>query len=196
MFKRFARSLIKPLLQRPSHIALKAFATEQTIPPYQKHCKIFKDEPEKYTSNLSLERPLEEAKTFRVIDLQGTLLANNPKIEKSLLLKIYEVMVKTDSMDNILYMAQRQGKISFYMPSLGEVASTVASVAALKDQDLIFPQYREQGSLLWRGFTITQCTNQCFGNHLDLGKGRQMPVHYGSKELNYVTVSSPLSEFN
>jgi 2-oxoisovalerate dehydrogenase E1 component alpha subunit len=31
------------------------------------------------------------------------------------------------------------------------------------------------------------------GNVVDAGKGRQMPVHYGSKELNNVTVSSPLS---
>lgn len=29
---------------------------------------------------------------------------------------------------------------------------------------------------------------------MDGGKGRQMPVHYGSKELNNVTVSSPLSK--
>lgn len=28
---------------------------------------------------------------------------------------------------------------------------------------------------------------------MDGGKGRQMPVHYGSKELNNVTVSSPLT---
>lgn len=27
----------------------------------------------------------------------------------------------------------------------------------------------------------------------DKGKGKQMPVHYGSKDLNYVTISSPLS---
>lgn len=35
--------------------------------------------------------------------------------------------------------------------------------------------------------------NQCFGNIDDLGKGKQMPVHYGSKNLNFVTLSSPLT---
>jgi len=33
------------------------------------------------------------------------------------------------------------------------------------------------------------------GNGQDAGKGRQMPVHYGSRDLNNVTVSSPLSKF-
>merc|ERR1711890_6201 len=34
--------------------------------------------------------------------------------------------------------------------------------------------------------------NQCYGNADDDGTGKQMPVHYGSKELNFVTISSPL----
>ena len=34
---------------------------------------------------------------------------------------------------------------------------------------------------------------QCYGNHLGHGKGRQMPIHYGSKELNFQTISSPLA---
>ena len=34
--------------------------------------------------------------------------------------------------------------------------------------------------------------NQMFSNEKDLGKGRQMPIHYGSSELNYMTISSPL----
>ena len=35
--------------------------------------------------------------------------------------------------------------------------------------------------------------NQCYGNVEDYGKGKQMPVHYGSKEHHFVTVSSPLA---
>lgn len=54
-------------------------------------------------------------------------------------------------------------------------------------------QYREVGVLLWRGFSIQQAADQCFSNVDDLGKGRQMPVHYGSRELNFQTISSPLT---
>lgn len=45
---------------------------------------------------------------------------------------------------------------------------------------------------MWRGFTLQQFTDQCFSNESDLGKGRQMPIHYGSRALNYQTISSPL----
>lgn len=54
----------------------------------------------------------------------------------------------------------------------------------------IFCQYREHAAFLWRGFTVQQMANQCFGNAGDPSKGRQMPIHYGSAELNMVTVSS------
>lgn len=46
--------------------------------------------------------------------------------------------------------------------------------------------------LLYRGYTVDEFMNQCFSNELDTGKGRQMPVHYGSKKLNFQTISSPL----
>ena len=102
-------------------------------------------------------------------------------------------MVTNNEADKIFNMAQRQNRISFYMTSYGEEASTVGAAAAVQDHDLIYPQYREQGALLYRGFSIKQMANQLRGNHFDAGKGRQMPVHYGSKELNYVTISSPLA---
>lgn len=95
-------------------------------------------------------------------------------------------------MDDILQNAQRQGRISFYMTCTGEEAIHMGAASALEIGDPLLCQYREQGLLMWRGFTIDQFTNQCFSNVADLGKGRQMPVHYGSRALNYHTISSPL----
>ena len=60
-------------------------------------------------------------------------------------------------------------------------------------EDVIFGQYREAGVLMWRGFSLEDYANQCYSNALDLGKGRQMPVHYGSAKLNFQTISSPLA---
>lgn len=40
------------------------------------------------------------------------------------------------------------------MTQLGEEAAGVGTAAALNPEDLIFPQYREAGAFLWRGFSI------------------------------------------
>ena len=79
------------------------------------------------------------------------------------------------------------------MQAAGEEAVVVGSAAGLQPQDVIFAQYREVGALLWRGFTVQQCADQCCSNEADLGKGRQMPVNYGTTELNFMTTSSPLT---
>ena len=46
---------------------------------------------------------------------------------------------------------------------------------------------------MYRGFPLDDFMNQCYGNVEDQGKGRQMPVHYGSTEYRFVTISSPLA---
>lgn len=46
---------------------------------------------------------------------------------------------------------------------------------------------------MWRGYSLKEMLDQCMGNRNDLAKGRQMAVHYGSRELNCMTVSSPLT---
>ncbi|XP_028059967.1 2-oxoisovalerate dehydrogenase subunit alpha 1, mitochondrial-like [Camellia sinensis] len=101
---------------------------------------------------------------------------------------MYRSTVTLQTMDNIFYEAQRQGRMSFYLTSHGEDAINIASAAALTQDDIILPQYREHGVLLWRGFTLQEFANQCFGNKADYGKGRQMPIHYGSNALNSVNL--------
>jgi 2-oxoisovalerate dehydrogenase E1 component alpha subunit len=46
---------------------------------------------------------------------------------------------------------------------------------------------------LQRGFKLSDFMNQLFANSKDNGLGRNMPVHYGSKELNIHTISSTLA---
>ena len=48
------------------------------------------------------------------------------------------------------------------------------------------------GVIFWRGFSLYDMMSQCYGNADDIEKGRSMPVHYGSRELNLMTISSPL----
>ncbi|CAK4687896.1 unnamed protein product [Aphanomyces euteiches] len=133
---------------------------------------------------------------YRVLDQQGKLVpgAQVPEgLDEELVVDLYKHMVRLNQMDNVFYDAQRQGRISFYMTAFGEEGTLFGSAAAIKPRDMVFAQYREAGVLMWRGFTLDQFANQLFSNCDDLGKGRQMPVHYGSKELNYQTVSSPLA---
>mmetsp|Transcript_10378 Transcript_10378/g.38505 ORF Transcript_10378/g.38505 Transcript_10378/m.38505 type:complete len:335 (+) Transcript_10378:584-1588(+) len=102
-------------------------------------------------------------------------------------------MVQLETMDFTLYNAQRQGRLSFYMTNFGEEATHFGIAAALDASDEVFAQYREAGVLLYRGFSIQDCLAQCLGTDKDPSKGRQMPIHYGSKKLHFQTISSPLA---
>lgn len=115
-----------------------------------------------------------------------------PQMTQDLANKILKAMHFTRLLDERMIGAQRQGRISFYLASRGEEAATVASAAALSDNDMIMSQYREQGALVFRGYTTKQFMNQMFSNQEDPNKGRQMPIHYGDKTLNFMTISSPL----
>ncbi|MDR9439792.1 MAG: thiamine pyrophosphate-dependent dehydrogenase E1 component subunit alpha [Halomonas sp.] len=133
--------------------------------------------------------------TFRLLKQDGTLHegARAPDLEHDKALAIYRAMVATRVLDERMLAAQRQGRLSFYMQCTGEEAAVIGATAALDDADMIMAQYREQGALVYRGFTFDEFMNQLFGNELDYGKGRQMPIHYGSRKLHYMTISSPLA---
>ncbi|TYI82945.1 hypothetical protein E1A91_D05G257000v1 [Gossypium mustelinum] len=150
-----------------------------------------------YTSEMSFisESSQTRVPCYRVLEDDGDLISDCDfqQVSKEDAVKMYSNMVTLQIMDNIFYAAQRQGRISFYLTSAGEEAISIASAAALSEQDIILPQYREPGVLLWRGFTLQEFADQCFGNKADYGKGRQMPIHYGSKKHNFFTISSPIA---
>ncbi len=139
---------------------------------------------------------LEKWPVYRILGKDGKLLGDSQvpaDLDQVKITEMYKGMVRVQAMDDIFYNAQRQGRISFYMQNSGEEGTHIGSAAALSSEDVILAQYRELGVLLWRGFSLQQAADQCFSNEKDLGKGRQMPVHYGSAELNFQTISSPLA---
>ncbi|OLF79621.1 3-methyl-2-oxobutanoate dehydrogenase [Alteromonas sp. W12] len=131
---------------------------------------------------------------LQILSSEGELIekAVEPDLSKEEALKIFNTMHYIRVLDERMVGAQRQGRISFYLASTGEEAASVASAAALSDDDMIMSQYREQGALAYRGYTTEQFMNQMFSNKDDPNKGRQMPIHYGDKPLNFMTISSPL----
>jgi 2-oxoisovalerate dehydrogenase E1 component alpha subunit len=135
-----------------------------------------------------------EIPELKILQQDGSVYAGSdmPDMDEALAVKVYKTFAFHRVLDERMVASQRQGRLSFYMAALGEEAASVGGAAGLKPQDMIMSQYREQGALMFRGFSLEDFMNQMFSNEKDLGKGRQMPIHYGSSELNYMTISSPL----
>ena len=127
----------------------------------------------------------------RLLEDDGTVAkGKDPGLAEETLLYLYEQMVQVREFDRRMLMLQRQGRIGFYGPILGQEAATVGSVAALEHRDWIFPALREGAAAMMRGLSLTEAINQLIGNGADRCKGRQMPCHYTVKEGNYYGMSS------
>ncbi len=127
----------------------------------------------------------------RLLEDDGSVAkGKDPGLPQDTLLYLYEQMVQVREFDRRMLMLQRQGRIGFYGPILGQEAATVGSVAALEHKDWIFPALREGAAAMMRGLSLTEAINQLIGNGADRCKGRQMPCHYTVKEGNYYGMSS------
>jgi 2-oxoisovalerate dehydrogenase E1 component alpha subunit len=144
-----------------------------------------------FTSSLKFETPdsYTALPTYRVVDQNGQVVdpSFNADISDEEVVKLYKDMLFISIMDLIMFDAQRQGRISFYMVSAGEEAVSVGTSSVLDREDPVFCQYREQGLFKERGFKTEQFMAQLFANKNDNGRGRNMPIHYGCKPLNIVS---------
>ncbi len=116
----------------------------------------------------------------------------DPNLPADELKNLYRIMVMTRTLDERSLALQRQGRIGFYLQSLGQEASHIGTAAAMRDSDWIFPAYRQPGIMLLRGVEIEEIMCQLYGHEGDPTKGRQMPVHYSFRSANLVSISSPI----
>jgi 2-oxoisovalerate dehydrogenase E1 component alpha subunit len=117
----------------------------------------------------------------------------DPKLDPETLRKILKDMVTVRIFDDRMYRAQRQGKTSFYMKCTGEEAIAVAAAAALAQDDMHFPTYRQQGLLIARGYPLTEMMNQIYSNRGDKLHGRQLPIMYSDRAHGFFSISGNLA---
>ncbi len=117
----------------------------------------------------------------------------NPSLDADVMRDGLKAMVLTREYDARMLKMQRTKRLSFYMKSLGEEAVAVAAAAALRPDDMLFPSYRQQGALIQRGADIEGMMCQCISNVKDNLLGRQLPVHYTDRALNWFSVSGNLA---
>ncbi len=116
-----------------------------------------------------------------------------PEISKDELRRLYKLMILVRALDIRGLQLQRQGRIGFFIGSLGQEACQIGSAYALKPEDWVFPAYREIGAALLRGVTLKQVMNQYFANAEDLEKGRQLTNLYGARSAHFVSGSAPIA---
>ena len=137
----------------------------------------------------------DEFPLYRVLDDEGGVLVDPSEVTlpDARALELYRGMVLNRTLDERMITLQRQGRIGFYIGSIGEEATVWGTAAAMADGDWIFPCYREHGAALLRGMPLVTFMNDLFRNAADLGKGRQMPCHEAYAAGHYVSISSPIA---
>ena len=130
---------------------------------------------------------------IRVLREDGTLdPARDPGLSTDEVVLLHRAMMRTRLLDERLTAIQRQGRIGFHIGSLGEEAAILGSAYALRQNDWLFPCYREFGGALLRGMPLQRYMDNMFGNVNDPAKGRQMPDHYCYRAAKVTSVSSPI----
>lgn len=114
-------------------------------------------------------------------------------LSKEQLLRAYRTMLLARRMDEKQLILLKQGKCFFHIGGSGHEAAQVAAATALKPgYDWFFPYYRDIGLSLHLGLTPEEIFLAALHRAEDPMTGaRQMPSHFGKKELRIVTQSSP-----
>src|SRR5713101_3571541 len=83
----------------------------------------------------------------------GAVLRSLPRFaaDTGLLVALYRAMVLARAFDLKAVSLQRTGRLGTYAVSLGQEGVSVGIASAMREEDVVLPSYRDNGTLLWRG---------------------------------------------
>ncbi|MEC7735793.1 MAG: thiamine pyrophosphate-dependent enzyme [Candidatus Neomarinimicrobiota bacterium] len=112
---------------------------------------------------------------------------------KTQILDVFRKMALSRRLDEKMLILLRQGKSFFHIGASGhEAAQLAAAVLIRPGEDWSYPYYRDGAYCIGLGMTAREQL-LCFLSRADdpNSGGRQMPQHYGHKDLRIVSQSSP-----
>jgi 2-oxoisovalerate dehydrogenase E1 component alpha subunit len=111
------------------------------------------------------------------------------------LVEMYRLVALTRALDERMWVLNRAGRIPFVISGQGHEGAQVGIAWPLrKGHDWIAPFYRSIATCLTFGMSPRDIMTAQYATANDPSSGgRQMPGHYGSREHNLVSVSSPVA---
>ena len=122
-------------------------------------------------------------------------METNLKIQDELLLEMYKEMVLCRTLDERIWMLNRQGKAAIMASSQGHEAGQIGSVAALrKGYDQCYIYYRDLAVLLTLGLTPAEIIKGFVAKEGEpLSGARQFPTHGAHPEYGVINLSNVIA---
>ncbi len=113
----------------------------------------------------------------QILDPAGNVVAPLPPFvqDTALLLRMYRAMTLVRVFDAKAVNLQRTGLLGTYPSCLGHEAAHIGVGAAMRPEDVLAPVYREFGTQLWRGVTMTEILTYWGGD--ERGNDFAVPRH-------------------
>ncbi|KAA3623104.1 MAG: dehydrogenase [Flavobacterium sp.] len=113
-------------------------------------------------------------------------------LDNSVLLSLYEKMMKPRLIEEKMLILLRQGKISKWFSGIGQEAIAVGVCEVLDKDEYILPMHRNLGIFTGREIPLNRLFSQWQGKANGFTKGRDRSFHFGTQEFKIVGMISHL----